>query len=157
MNKLITLSIFFVILISLTALTNDQTSVNSNSKNDSLEAEKKKYVDIVLEEIKGKEKLPADSVYVDIQILKEVPAGRIPGIMSGGFSKALGVGCDHCHNVNDFSSNEKPEKQIAREMMAMSGQIKEMLKNIPNIKSETPVVNCTTCHRGSVVPATEIE
>jgi hypothetical protein len=36
----------------------------------------------------------------------------------------------------------------------MVGKINgEMLKNIKNLKSENPVVNCTTCHRGQVKPA----
>jgi Photosynthetic reaction centre cytochrome C subunit len=156
MNKLITLTIFFVILISITALKNEPASVSSDINNDSLEAEKKMYVDEIKLTIKGKEDLPSDSVFVDIQMLKNVPAGRLLGIMSGGFSKALGVGCDHCHNVNDFASNEKPQKQIAREMMTMSGKIREMLKEIKEITSENPAVTCTTCHRGSIVPATEI-
>ena len=32
----------------------------------------------------------------------------------------------------------------------------ELLPKIKNLKSEHPVVNCTTCHRGQVKPATNL-
>ena len=47
--------------------------------------------------------------------------------------------------------------QITREMAAMSAKITgELLKGIKNLKSESPVINCTTCHRGQVKPATSL-
>ena len=89
--------------------------------------------------------------------MKGVPAGRIANIMSKGFSKALGVGCDHCHNTGDWASNEKKEKQISREMMKMSGQIRSMIKDIKEIESKEATINCTTCQRGEIVPSTSIK
>ncbi len=39
-------------------------------------------------------------------------------------------------------------------MVAMVGKINgELLKNIQSLKSESPTINCTTCHRGQVKPA----
>ena len=42
-------------------------------------------------------------------------------------------------------------------MAAMSKTINgELLKGIKNLKSEAPTINCTTCHRGQVVPALDL-
>ena len=155
MNKFITLLVFFVIVISIMALSNE-SPVNRNHNSDSLNAAKQKYVDEIMVTIAGKEKMPSDSVFKDVQMLKGMPAEKLLGIMNKGFSTALGVGCDYCHNTQDFASNEIPAKRIAREMMTMSGQIADMLHNIKDIKTENAHVNCTTCHRGSIVPATKL-
>lgn len=159
MKIYLTLLTVFVISIFVSASSDESAIINSDAEanNDSLDAAKKQYVDIILESIKGKENMSSDSVFKDMQILKGMPAEKMLGLMNFGFSKALGVGCDHCHNTQDFASNEIPAKQIAREMMNMSGQIREMLKNMKDIKSEKPSVTCATCHRGSIIPATKLE
>ena len=106
------------------------------------------------EQIKGRENEPAPTVFKNIQTLKNIPAGRLLSVMEMGFAKSLGVDCTHCHVPEKWESEDKPQKQIAREMSAMATTInKELLKNIKNLKSETPIVNCTTCHRGSTKPA----
>ena len=106
------------------------------------------------EQIKGKENEPAEKVFKNIQMMKAVPAGRLLAIMEMGYARSLGVNCTHCHAPEKWESEEKPTKQIAREMAAMVGKINgDMLKNIKNLKSENPVINCTTCHRGQVKPA----
>jgi hypothetical protein len=33
----------------------------------------------------------------------------------------------------------------------------ELLKGIPNLKGPNAVVNCTTCHRGQVKPALDMQ
>lgn len=159
MNKYITLFIFFVILIFVAAFSNESPLDYSkaNDSNDSLDAAKKMYVDELSITIKGRENLPSDSVYGDIQMFKEMPAGKLLEVMNYGFSRALGVGCDHCHNTQDFASNEIPAKQIAREMMKMSGEIREMVSKIQEIKNEKASVTCYTCHRGEVIPATKMK
>jgi hypothetical protein len=74
--------------------------------------------------------------------------------MNQGFGRSLGVGCRHCHSPGEWEREDKPQKQIARDMMAMTRTITdEMLPKIPHLKSEHPTVNCTTCHRGQVKPA----
>ena len=106
------------------------------------------------EQIKGKEQEPASSVFKNIQMLKTVPAGRLLTIMQMGYARSLGVDCTHCHVPDKWDSDEKAEKQIARDMNAMAAKINgELLKNIKNLKTETPTINCTTCHRGQVKPA----
>ena len=125
---------------------------------DSLEKDRAKYTAIVLAQIKGKETLPADSVFKNIKMFMGVPAKRLLAIMNIGYSKSLGVSCGHCHNTDDFSSEEKKEKEIARQMAAMNKEINNnLLKNIKNLQSNPAVINCTTCHRGEIKPALDIQ
>ncbi len=148
----IPLAFLIVLLLTLTALTGSKNQ-KQQQQIDSLKADREKYKQKVLASIKGKENLPSDSVYKNIEIFKGVPAGRLLAIMDIAYSQSLGVSCGHCHNTNDFASEEKPQKQITREMWALAAQTRDHLKNIKGLKSENPAVNCTTCHRGQVKPA----
>ena len=97
---------------------------------------------------------PAEDVFKNIQQLKGVAAGRLLAIMEIGYSKSLGVDCTHCHDVEQWEKDEKPTKQITREMVLMVRTINnEQLRKIKNLRSENPVINCTTCHRGQTKPA----
>ena len=82
-----------------------------SSLSDSLEKDRAKYVAIVLEKIKGKENLPADSVFKNLKLFKGIPARRLFAIMNIGYSKSLGVSCGHCHNTDDFASEEKNKRR----------------------------------------------
>lgn len=113
------------------------------------------------EQIKGKEKLPSGEVFKNIKSLKQVPAGTLLRVMEFGVSRSLGVNCTHCHTPENWASEEKPAKQIAREMHAMTNKInQEMLTNFKAFEGRTgrnrPIVNCTTCHRGQIKPATNL-
>jgi hypothetical protein len=124
---------------------------------DTLAASRDAAMQEVLRRIAGREREPAESVFTNIRMLRGVPAGRIPRMMNLGFARSLGVGCDHCHLPGDWASEAKPQKQIAREMMAMADSItRRMLPRIANLRSEQPIVNCTTCHRGQIRPAIEM-
>lgn len=106
------------------------------------------------EQIKGRENEPAEKVFKNTSMLKQMPAGRLLAVMEMGYARSLGVNCTHCHVPDKWEVEDKPQKQIARDMWAMMGTINtQLLKNIKNLKSETPTVNCTTCHRGQVKPA----
>ena len=86
--------------------------------------------------------------------MKNTPAERLLAVMEFGFSQSLGVNCTHCHVPDKWELEDKPQKQIARDMSNMVTVInKEQLRNIKNLKSAAPIVNCTTCHRGEVKPA----
>ena len=105
-------------------------------------------------QIAGREERPSGEVFKNIQLLKAMPAGRLLKVMELGYSKSLGVNCTHCHVVDQWEKDDKPTKQVAREMIKMAGAINnDYLKNIKNLKSENPVINCTTCHRGQTKPA----
>ena len=104
--------------------------------------------------IAGQETKPAGEVFKNIQILKGVPARNLLRIMELGYSKSLGVNCTHCHVPGEWEKDDKPTKQVAREMSGMVKTINtDLLKKIKNLKTATPIVNCTTCHRGQTKPA----
>jgi hypothetical protein len=95
--------------------------------------------------IAGRENEPAEAVFKNIQFLKGVPAGRLLAVMRLGYSRSLGVNCTHCHVVDEWEKDDKPTKQTARDMAQMVRTINnDVLKNIKNLKSESPVINCTT-------------
>ena len=121
---------------------------------DSFAAERDSLMNEVLKHIAGRENAPAESVFKNIRLLKGVPAARLPRIMNFGFGRSLGVRCRHCHVEGHWDAEDKPQKQIARDMSEMLHTINtELLPKVKNLKSEHPTVNCTTCHRGAVKPA----
>lgn len=121
---------------------------------DTTEFDRQKALERLRDEIKGREDRPSGEVFKNIKVMKQVPAGRLLRIMEFGYSRSLGVNCTHCHNPKNFADEDKRQKQITREMMAMVGKINsELLSNIENLESDQPTVNCTTCHRGEVKPA----
>ena len=110
----------------------------------------------ILDRIAGHEKEPAGQVFKNIQIpwLKDVPAGNLINIMNFGYSRALGVACSHCHVTSDFASDDKRPKRAAREMAVMHHAINDQLRKMQNLEDppEKRLINCSTCHRGSVDP-----
>lgn len=108
--------------------------------------------------IAGREQQPAEEVFKNVRLLRGMPAARLLRIMELGFSGSLGVACTHCHVAGEWASDEKPKKQIAREMWAMVGRINgELLPAIANLEGQPPAVNCSTCHRGSAKPALAVQ
>lgn len=104
--------------------------------------------------IAGREDKPAEEVFKNIQMLKGMPAGRLLRVMEMGYARSLGVNCTHCHVADAWEKEDKPTKQIARDMNAMMAVINnDQLKKIKNLKGPNPIVNCTTCHRGQMKPA----
>ena len=80
-----------------------------------------------------------------------MPAERLLMIMDKGWGNALGVGCNHCHNTHDWASEEKGDKQLARDMSAMTQKINnDLLKKIDGLSKAN--IGCNTCHRGEKKP-----
>jgi hypothetical protein len=88
---------------------------------------------------------PAEAVYKNIQIMKGVPAPRLPAVMNN-LTIWLGVQCAHCHVQGHFESDDVPAKQTARKMFTMVRAI-----NHDNFPGSDPVT-CWTCHRGAARP-----
>jgi len=65
-----------------------------------------------------------------------------------GFTEALGVKCDFCHNTDNFASDEKIQKRTARVMIQMVTNIDKNYLPGPQIEK----VTCFTCHRGASTP-----
>ena len=57
----------------------------------------------VLASIAGKEQLPAREVFKNVNYLADVRAGTFLSIMNGGYARALGVRCAHCHVDGDYA------------------------------------------------------
>lgn len=107
--------------------------------------------------IAGREDEPAGTVFENVQVLAEVPAGRLLAIMDRGFSRALGVTCTHCHDPEHWEADEIGAKNVARAMAKMVRDLNQrILPSIQGLETKNPTVNCTTCHRGSLQPALEL-
>ena len=101
----------------------------------------------------GKESMPAESVFKNLKVVKGRTVQQVLMMMNFGFGRSLGVRCQHCHVLGHWADEDKLTKQVARDMMAMTGRINaELLPAIKNIQSEKPGVNCGTCHRGTARP-----
>ena len=157
MLKCIILAFFTLTIFAFSRIPYSRESgLPSTGTEDSLAADRAKYVALLMGTIKGKERMRSDSVFKNVKVLK-MPAARLLKVMEIGYSKSLGVSCGHCHNTNDFASEEKNAKDITRQMMQMNARIyNELLKNVTGLENKSPVVNCTTCHRGELKPALDL-
>jgi Photosynthetic reaction centre cytochrome C subunit len=118
---------------------------------DSLAAERMKFVTVLLDSLKGKEKMPVDSVFKNIKVFKGMPVDRFLGMMNNGWGRSLGVNCNGCHNVKDWASDQKEEKDAARDMVAMTNTInQDLLKKIKGMEKSN--IGCNTCHNGRKHP-----
>ncbi len=89
--------------------------------------------------------LPKDISNADLDSVMEI------------YSKHLNVSCDFCHatskinpNDLDYASDDKPEKEITRQMMKMTAAINKDFFDYTIIykAGETMAVSCFTCHDG---------
>ncbi|HCI69983.1 MAG TPA: c-type cytochrome [Balneola sp.] len=136
----------------------EREKTNYTALADTSEFDQKKAIAKLREQIKGLENDPSGEVYKNIQMLNRVPAGRLISIMEMGYSRSLGVTCIHCHDPENWSSDEKAEKVITREMSKMVAQINnDLLADIEALGDRTAIVNCTTCHRGQKKPALNMD
>jgi hypothetical protein len=106
--------------------------------------------------IKGRENEPVETVFKNIQVLKGLPAGRLLDTMRG-VSAALGTNCKKCHDTENFASDDKDDKKIARSMIQMTKAINDQyLKTMPGLDQDA-AVSCYTCHHGKSHPASKPE
>jgi len=120
---------------------------------DTLAQDRAKHAGAIREQIKGREQEPAESVFKNIQTLKGMPAGRLLGMMEMGWSRALGVSCDHCHDTEKWDTDDKRAKLAARDMVGMTRAINaDYIRKMANLRGENPTVNCGTCHNGRARP-----
>src|SRR6266851_8838660 len=98
----------------------------------------------------------------NLQVLpKDWPGTRLRPVMVG-FTRALGVRCSYCHkgeegkplSTYDFASYENPNKDRAREMYRMLGDITDHLKKIKPSGDKPVNMWCHTCHHGRPRPMT---
>jgi hypothetical protein len=91
---------------------------------------------------------PVEQARKNIKVLQGMPDSQLIPTMQF-ISSALGVDCNHCHVVPQFEKDDKPAKNIARQMMQMQFAINRDNKGI---FGDTGMITCYTCHRGSTEP-----
>src|SRR5207249_9771908 len=75
---------------------------------DSLAANRMKYMNEVMASIKGKEKMRADSVFKNLKVITgkdSISAEHLLWMMNWGWSTELGVSCSHCHVIGKWESD----------------------------------------------------
>ena len=84
--------------------------------------------------------VPAD------RVLRGLPPERVREVMDQ-FDRALGVECVHCHVVDRWDDESKPQLGIARNMFRMVEVLnRDRLRDLGTVA-------CWTCHRGEVKPS----
>jgi hypothetical protein len=98
--------------------------------------------------------------FTNLQVLPKTITGAALVNMMKGFTSALGVRCEHCHEGGpdlatfNFASDSVPAKITARRMMQLTATIDgDLLKGIGDAARQ-PKVTCFTCHRGARTPLT---
>ena len=92
----------------------------------------------------------ATAAYKNVQVLTDVSAAefmRLQQAITQWVSPTQG--CGFCHTGQDYASDAKPEKQVARLMMRMTRHI----NNDWGQHVQPSGVTCFSCHRGQPVPA----
>jgi cytochrome c553 len=88
-----------------------------------------------------RQKPPAE--YTNLKVLKS--NGHLMDVMRA-FNISLGAECTFCHVASDFSSDARPTKLVARQMIQLTDGLSTTLGN--------GNVTCYTCHRGNEKPRT---
>jgi photosynthetic reaction center cytochrome c subunit len=82
---------------------------------------------------------------VNVQVLTGMTSAQIWTYMQQYVAGGLGVGCQYCHNINNFASDEYPQKVAARNMMYLANDLNaKFIVNLPNWRGN--YVQCATCH-----------
>jgi tetratricopeptide (TPR) repeat protein len=89
---------------------------------------------------------------------KDTPRPQVVQAMQG-FTQALGVRCDYCHaeqqqgRPQDFASDDKRTKKVAREMMRLTEDVNARVPAaVAKTAADATRVQCVTCHRGVAIP-----
>ncbi len=114
---------------------------------------RRKLVDSILVAIAGHEKEPAGTVFKNVKLLKEMPAGDFVRSMDMIYGRGLGMTCANCHVIGQFDGDTRKNKRVAREMQSMEDYINtERLPNVKELDEDFNKVSCVTCHMGSSKP-----
>ena len=97
----------------------------------------------------GKEAAEVESQWENLKVLpKDISEADLKALMRE-YNASLGVKCNHCHAPNaegkmDFASDAKKEKEYARHMITMTGEInKKHFDSILQIKIKSLVLLVT--------------
>ena len=106
------------------------------------------------------QKFPPDQ-FMNLQVFPKDAKPDVVIQAMKNFTRALGVRCQFCHVGKegqplaefDFVSDTNPNKNTARMMMRMAGEINARIaKEMPDAAAKGMQVTCYTCHRGAEHP-----
>lgn len=82
---------------------------------------------------------------VNVQVLAGMSSAQIWTYMQQYVSGGLGVGCQYCHDLNNFAADTYPQKIAARNMLYLVGDLNaNYVVDLPNWRGN--YVQCATCH-----------
>ena len=93
----------------------------------------------------------------NVQVLTDLSTREIRDYMKS-VSSGIGEKCVYCHNLKDYSSDEKENKLIGREFIKLVAQINVQVEAInSNVMSKEDLqpVTCYTCHAGELTIISE--
>jgi hypothetical protein len=104
----------------------------------------------------------------NLKVLPKNISGRELHNIMKGYSASLGVRCNFCHVSEkvegqdkpkfDFASDNKPEKNIARDMMRMTAAINEhYIGKMIGGDHTLEQIACVTCHMGRKTPIISLD
>jgi hypothetical protein len=68
--------------------------------------------------------LSSEQASQNIQVFNDMPAGQMARTIAV-FAVVLGVDCSHCHLADQWDDDDKPAKQVTREMVQMVSGINQ--------------------------------
>ena len=80
----------------------------------------------------------------NVKVLSYTKKSELVRYMKNVVSPELGVKCSFCHVSNDYASDKKDNKKVARKMMSMTFSINKTMN-----KLNFHEVSCWTCHKGN--------
>lgn len=82
---------------------------------------------------------------VNVQVLTGMSSAQIWAYMQQYVAGALGVSCQYCHDINNFSLDTYPQKVTARNMMYLVTDLNtNFILQLPNWRGN--YIQCATCH-----------
>jgi photosynthetic reaction center cytochrome c subunit len=110
-------------------------------------------VDSIMRTIAGREHEPAGTVFKNVKLLKQMPAGEFLKNMDVNYGRGLGMSCGNCHVLAKYDDDTRKNKRVAREMQEMTDYINTVrLTSIKELDEDHVSVTCVTCHGGSQSP-----
>ena len=115
-------------------------------------------VDSIMRTIAGRETEPAGTVFKNVKLLKNMPAGEFLKNMDVNYGRGLGMGCGNCHVLGQYDQDTRKNKRVARDMQEMTDYINSVrLAQIKELDEDYVKVTCVTCHAGSGHPKATME
>lgn len=96
----------------------------------------------------GQDWVQANPNTVNVQVLTGMTSAQIWTYMQQYVSGGLGVGCQYCHDLNNFAADTYPEKLAARNMLYLVSDVNsQFIVDLPDWQGN--YVQCATCHNNA--------